>query len=906
MTAPASGTAAATRPDSVAPRGGPVGGIDALLADGAIIRIRPIRPADVAELTALHEGASDETLYRRFLSTGHHGIAGEVARITRPADMTFAALVAVERGRIVGVCSYELLPGGAQAEFAVFIDDAAHGRGIGTLLLEHLGVHARRHGVPDLLGEVLPTNVAMLRVVTALGQPLRTVYDLGLVQIHVDTASTGSDIVDVRDLAAARRSLRALFTPGCIAVVGAGRKPGGIGHTVLRAIVDGGFTGAVFAVNPGAEHIGGVAAYPSIALGPHAPDLVVIAVPAPKVAGVLADAAAAGARAAVILSSGFGEEGPGGRARQAELVRIARTHGMRIVGPNCLGFLNTDPAVRLNATFAAAAVPGGLAVASQSGAVGIALLDQAAAAGLGIASFVSLGNKADVSGNDLLSYWYDEPAAKVVALYLESLGNPRRFARIARAVARRKPVLAVKSGRSTAGARVGASHTAAAAAPDATVDALFAQAGVVRCDGLGDLLDTARMLADQPLPAGDRVAIVGNAGGINVLCADAADACGLTLPELPADVQAAIRVAASGAAAVTNPVDLGAAATAEAMGAAIRAIAPHVDAIVVAFGATLAAEVSRIVEAIAVAVDDVPVPVAVVLLGVVAPPTHLGARRAPVYPLPERAIGALGRTVRYAAWRRTPIGQRPDFTGIDAVHARRLVTDALAAGGGWQAPDVAGELLGCYGIRVTAARAVATNVAAVTAATSLGFPVVLKSANPDLVHKSDIGGVRLDLGSADAVAAAYHEVVAATADPRVLVQVQSPAGVELVAGIAHDPLFGSVLICGLGGIQTNLLGDRTLRLLPVTDRDAARMWRDLRAAPLLTGYRGAPPVDTASVEDLLLRLGRLAEDLPEVAELDLNPVIAGPAGLAVVDVKIRIADVGREPDPALRALREPA
>jgi acyl-CoA synthetase (NDP forming) len=316
--------------------------------------------------------------------------------------------------------------------------------------------------------------------------------------------------------------------------------------------------------------------------------------------------------------------------------------------------------------------------------------------------------------------------------------------------------------------------------------------------------------------------------------------------------------------------------------------------------------VARILEAIAAAVDDVPVPVAVVLLGVTAPATHLGARRVPTYPLPERAIGALARAARYATWRRTPLGQRPCFTGIDAAHARRLVTGALAAGGGWQTADVAGEVLGCYGIRVAAARTEASDVEATAAAAELGFPVVLKSANPDLVHKSDLGGVRLNLNTTDAVTTAYREVVAATADPRVLVQAQSPAGVELVAGIAHDPLFGSVLMCGLGGIHTTLLGDRTLRLLPVTDRDAAQMWRDLRAAPLLTGYRGSPPVDTAAVEDLLLRLGRLAEDLPEIAELDLNPVIAGPAGLAIVDVKLRIDRVGAEPDPALRALREPA
>lgn len=818
------------------------GGADALAVDGAIIRIRPVTPLDAAGLTDLHERAGDESLYRRFLSIGHHSIAGEVARLIRPPDATFAVLVALERGQMVGVCSYELLPGTSTAEFAVFVDDAAHHRGIGTLLLEHLAVHARRHGIPDLLGEVLPSNREMLRVATGLGQPVRSAFDLGLVEVHLDTSAADNDVLDTRDLAAAGRSLSALFTPTCVAVIGAGRSPGGVGHSVLRAIVDGGFTGTVYAIhpaagNPATDRIAGAPAYSGFAAAPLAPDLVIIAVPAANVAAVLADASLAGARAAVVLSAGFSEDGPDGATRQQQLVRVARAAGMRLVGPNCFGILNNDPAVRLHGTFATAA-PGGLAVASQSGAVGISLLDQATKAGLGVSSFVSLGNKADVSGNDLLSYWFEDSAAKAIALYLESLGNPRRFAHIARAVGRRKPVLAVKSGRSAVGSRAGAAHTAAAPAPDATIDALFAQAGVIRCDGLGDLLDTARMLIDQPLPAGGRVAIVGNAGGINVLCADAADAAGLHVPELPPDVQATIRAGAPDATAVANPVDLGAAASADTLATAIRAIAPHVDAVVVAFGATMAADVRHIVDMIGAAADDTDVPMAVVLLGIAPAPTSLGARRAPVYPLPENAIAALGRAVRYATWRRTPLGNRPDLPGIDTARARDLIAAALAAGGGSATPPASRELLACYGIRVQA-------------------------------------------------------------------RSPAPTGVELIAGITHDPLFGSILMCGLGGVHTDLLDDRSLRLLPVTDRDAAQMWRGLRAAPLLTGYRGAAAVDTAAVEDLLLRLGRLAEDFPQIAELDLNPVIVTPTGITIVDVKVRIVDVGPEPDAALRALREP-
>ena len=881
----------------------PEGGLDVLTADGGIVRIRPVRADDAAGLTDLHERASDETLYRRFLATGHHQIVGEVARLIRPPDADHIALVALERDRVVGVCSYEVLPGRTEAEFAVFVDDHCHDRGIGTLLLEHLAVWSRRHGIPDLLGEVLPSNSPMLRLAAGIGQPMRSKFDLGLVEVRLDTELADTDTVDLRDLAAARHSLGSLLAPRCIAVVYTDRGSGGSGPTVIRTIVDGGFTGTVYAVNPATELIAGVTSYPSIAATPTVPDLVVIDVPAVEVAGVLAAAVTAGARVAVILSAGFDQDGPVGRSRQVELVRIARAGGTRVVGPNCIGVLNTDPAVRLHASLTATARAGGLAIGSQSGAVGISLLNQAAQARLGIASFVSLGNKADVSGNDLLSYWYDDPAAKAVALYLESLGNPRRFARIARAVARRKPVLVVKSGRSVAGSTAGVSPTPAPSASDATIDALFAQAGVVRCDGLRELLDTARMVIDQPLPAGSRIAIIGNTGGINILCADAAEAASLTLPPLPPDVQAAIHAAATGCVSAVNPVDLGTASEA-GTGAAIKALAPHVDAVVIAYGATAETNVSQMIGSITNAIDEIDIPVAVVLLGPDEAPSSLGRRRAPVYRLPEDAIGALGRSVRYARWRNTPLGLRPRLSGIDAGRARHLVTEALAAAGGSQSSQLATELLRCYGIPVAASREVVTPNGALDAAISVGFPVVLKSAHPTVAHQSVVGGVRLGvIGSS--VTTTYRDLVATTGDIRVLVQKQVPAGVELVVSIAHDPLFGSVVTCGVSGISTDLLGDRAVRLLPITDIDAAQMWRGLKAAPLLTGYRGSAPVDVAAVEDMLLRLGRLADDLPEIAEFDLDPVIVTASGIVAVDVRLRLAAVQAEPDPGLRALREP-
>ncbi|MDQ7904015.1 GNAT family N-acetyltransferase [Phytohabitans sp. ZYX-F-186] len=884
---------------------------DALTADGGIVRIRPAAGTDAAALERLFAEASPESLRLRFFATpGHCVIDTEVRRLVRPPDGDHAAAVAVVAGDVVGVASYERTqPAPARAEFAVFVAEAQRGRGIGTLLLEHLAAQARERGVIALTGEVLPANHRMLRVARDLTS--RTTAHLvdGVVDLDVGTGVDDATLlaVDARDRAAEREALRPMLAPRSVAVVGAGRRPGGIGHETLRAVVEGGFTGPVYAVNPHAGAVAGVPSVPSLADLPGPVDLVVVAVPGPAVRDVVAQAARIGVRAAVILTSGFaesgsrageraGEGGLDGRKAQAELVRLAREHGMRLVGPNCLGVVNTDPAVRLNATFAPTAAPaGGLAVASQSGAVGIALLAQAARTGCGVSTFVSLGNKADVSGNDLLAYWYDDPATRAVALYLESFGNPRKFARLVRALGRRKPVLAVKSGRSAAGRRAGASHTAAAAAPDVAVDALFAQAGVIRVDTLGELLDAARLLTEQPLPAGDRLAILGNAGGVNVLAADAAEAAGLRV--------AAVRGG-------ENPLDLGAGATPDALAAALGAYAAsgEVDSVLLVVAASKANDVDAVLARVTPVLDrHERLTAAAVLIGAAGPPAALGERRVPVYDLPEQAVRALAHATRYARWRRAPLGARPVLSDVDTAGARGVVEAALAGGGGWQPYPRIADILGRYGIPVLASAQVAGERAAIEAAGSVGYPVVLKAADPDLVHKSDIGAVHIGLDGPGAVRAAYRAVGAALGrtEPPVLVQAMAHGQVELVAGVVHDPLFGSLIMLGLGGVHTDLLGDRAFRLVPMTVQDAGQMWRSLRAARLLTGYRGAPPVDTAAVEDLVLRLGRLAEDIPEIAELDLNPVLVGPGGPVAVDARLRLAPVGQEPDALLRRLRQP-
>ncbi|WP_327002087.1 GNAT family N-acetyltransferase [Dactylosporangium sp. NBC_01737] len=606
---------------------GPAAPADCLTADGKVVRVRQVTAADAPALRELHEGMSPHNRYLRFFSAGA-ALDAEVRRLTRPADDRHLALLVQRGDAVLAAGSYERI-NADQADFALIVHDAHHGEGLGTLLLEHLAGAARRQGITELVGDVLAGNRAMLRVSGGLapGVP-RTFEDPGVVQVRIPTLPDEAALAAVgeRDRTAAHHSLRPLLAPASVAVIGAGRQPGGVGHEILAALLAGGYDGDLYAVNPRARDVCGLPALPSVALVGEEIDLAVVAVPARAVTEVVQDCCAAGVRAAVILTSGLGD------AVRADLVRTARRHGMRLVGPDSLGVLNTDPAVRLTATFAQTLPPaGGLAVASQSGAIGVAILEDAAQHGIGVSTFVSLGDKADVSGNDLLAYWHDDPATRAVALYVESFGNPRRFAGIARALGRRKPVLAVRSGR-----RAGTGASA-----DIAVEALFDQAGVIRTDTLGELLDTARVLVDQPLPAGDRLAVLGNARGLNALAAGAAAAAGLA-------------VTASGRAG--GPVDLGTGASAEAMAGAVRAVAAsgEADLLVVTYVATRTNDGAATLRALAAAVDEAPdLPVAVVAVGVTGAPATLGRRRVPVYRLPEPAVRALGRMVRYAAWRRS-------------------------------------------------------------------------------------------------------------------------------------------------------------------------------------------------------------------------------------------------------------
>lgn len=876
-------------------------GVDVLDTDGQVVRLRRCRIEDTDQIRALLTGLSPRSRYLRFFSAGTSVVEPELARLTRAPGPDHAAVAAQLGDELVGVGSYERLDSDT-AELAVLVAEHWQGRGIGTLLVEDLAAIGRRHGIRTLTGDVLAINTSMLAVSRGLAAGQDPAVS-GVVGIRIATLPGEAALADLdaRARNAERRSLLPALAPRSVAVVGAGRAVGGVGHEVLTSILEGDFTGRVYPVNPHAETVCGLTCYPTVDQLPEPPDLAVIAVPVPACAAVLRDAARCGVRAAVVLA----EDLDAGRLdRQRELIGIARAASMRVIGPNCLGVLNTDPAIRLDATFAPhRPTPGGLAVASQSGAVGVALLDGASRAGVGISTFVSLGNKADVSGNDLLAYWYDDEATHAVALYLESFGNPGRFARLARALGRRKPVLALKSGRSRSGQRAGASHSAAAASPDAIVDALFTQAGVVRTADPDELLDAARMLVDQPLPAGNRVGVIGNAGGLNILAADAAEATGLAVPRLPDPLAAALPGGRQ-----RNPVDLGAGCTPATLADAVARLAASgaVDSIVVTLIAIRTVDGEAMLHAIGRALDAAPrVPAAVVLVGVSDPPPHVGTRARPVYSSVEQAVRALGHATRYARWRRTPPGTQVTPPGLRPDAARARVRAHLdTAGSGWAPADTAIAVLADYGITVPGQVVAACDAA--RAAGEIGYPVAVKPATGELLHKAASRAVRLGLSTDAAVRAAVAEIVATTGHPAdpLLVQPMIAPGVELLAGIRHDPLFGPVVLLGAGGSMTELINDRAVHLLPLTDTDAAAMWRTLRIAPTLYGQCGLSAPDTAAVENLLLRLGRLAIDVPEIAELDLNPVIAGPGGLTAVDARLRLARPKGDPDPYSRTLRQ--
>ena len=898
---------------------------DVVLRDGGTARVRPITPDDAERLVAFYTEVSDQSKYFRFFAPYPRLSDRDVRHFTHHDYVNRVGLAALVRDEFIATVRFDRIDEtgkpsglGTDAEVAFLVQDAHQGRGIASTLLEHIAAVARERGIRRFIAEVLPDNRKMGKVFTDAGYTQQRSFADGVMHFELDLEPTEESLAVMRsrEHRAEARSTQRLLAPRSVVVVGAGRNPAGVGRSALRNLLAAGFTGQLYAVNrsvePGTE-LDGVPVLRGLVELPAPVDLAVVAVPAAEVAAVVAECGAAGVQGLVVISAGYAETGTAGRARQRDLVRQARAAGMRVLGPNAFGLLNTDPAIRLNASLSPRLPASGpLGIFSQSGAIGAALLEAADRRGLGISSFASAGNRADVSGNDLLQFWEEDEATRVVLLYLESFGNPRKFSRLARRVAAVKPIVVIKGGRHTGSVPAGHAQ-AATRIPDSTVDTLFQQAGVVRVDTITELYDAADLLAHQPAPRGDRVAIVGNSDSLGLLTHDAALSAGLR-PQPPQDLTTGATpedLAAGLAAALDDPdTDTVVAVVIPPIGAGAYPLFPGSGLLQLSdqnspvpppatsgFVGVLRDAASR------AAAAGKPL----LLIHLALPELATGLRGSvPAYPRPERAVRALAHATTHAAWCRdsADTGRIPEFERIAEAPARRQVADALSRAGTVRLDEeAAATLLGHYGIQVLRSIAAPDEQSAVRAADALGYPVALKATSPALRHRPDLGSVRLDLADATDLRRAHQESAALLGgDAGLVVQPMAPRGVDTNVSASVDPAVGAILSFGLAGAASELLGDVSHRLIPATDRSVAGLVREIKAAPLLFGWRGAEPVDTDALEELLLRLSQLVDDIPEVASVELEPVVVAPRGLAVLGASVRLAHLPARTDLGPRAL----
>ena len=878
----------------------------ALLADGTTLTIRPAGPEDYEPVRQLHEAMSPDNLYFRFFSASQVSAEREARRVCLGGGPGLVALLGLLGDEVVGVASYQLTADAAAAELALAVADGMHRRGVATLLLEHLVSLARARGVKVLVADVLPDNYPVLRVLNDAGLAVRRKYADGVVELSMPVprnaalgeANTWLDAVAGRDKQAGVASLESLLAPRSAAVIGLGS----IGRTILLNIRDAGFAGPLFAVSPDGGDIEGIPCVPSVAELPEAPDLAVLAVPAARVVAAAEECGRRGVGSLVVTTSDLTP------AQESGLLEAVRRGNMRLVGPNSFGV--AVPGARLGATFdVPRPSPGHTGLVVQSGGVGAALVEQFSRLGIGISSFVSVGDELDVSGTDMLLWWEADDTAELAVLYLESFGRPRRFARTARRVTAKIPVLTVHAGRSVPGQRAAASHTAAATAPLITRQALFEQAGIVATPSFGELIDAAVLMASQPIPAGQVVAIVSNGGGAAVLAADACAEAGLAVARTSQQTRNRLRELLPAGSALDGPVDTTDAVSAEAFREALHVAAAQdgVDAVIVLVVRRGPADLIPVLAA-----GPLPVPVAAVVLGqpeairlLPGDGTGPGGGSVPAYAYPEAAARALARAARYGSWRSRPTGTVPELSNLRVADAQSIIDAFLSRmpGGGWLSAEEADDLLRCYGIPMVEFRRAGSADAAVEVAARLGGHVVIKADVPGLLHKTTAGAVERDLRGADEVRAAMSRLQARFAGRMsgVLIEPMITGGVETIVGVVQEPVFGPVVVFGLGGIATDVLGDHAARLAPLTGADADDLIHSIRAAPALLGQPGRPAADIGAVRDTLLRVSRLADDLPQVAELDLNPVIARPDGVVAVDARVRVTS-NHLADPFLRQL----
>ncbi len=888
--------------------------VDVVVADGSTVRIRPARPEDEEPLEDYLIGLSPESRQLRFWtpSVDVRDIATKAVDVDLDDHVTLLAFLG--RGRIVGTAEYRRMDA-ARAEISISVTDEMQGKGLGSILIAQLAHVASDEGIPFFVAEVLPENHRMIQVFRRSGFLPSIRARPGVIEIEFATSMTGpaKDNIEACQTQAAISTMGHFLSPETVAVVGASRDREGIAGRLFHNLVEANFHGSLYPVNPNATHVQGIPAYRSVLDITGPVDLAFIVVPAGLVNGVARECGEKGVRGLVVITSGFAEVGGDGVGLQEELVDICRESGMRLIGPNCMGLVNTDPEVGLNGTFGSMWPPSGrVGFMSQSGALGLAVMDYSTQLGLGLSSFVSVGNKADISGNHLLCYWEADERTDVVLLYLESISNPARFSRITRRMARKKPVIIVKSGCSGARQRAAASHTGSLlATSEATIDALFHQSGVIWTDTLEEMFDVATLLANQPPPKGNRVAIITNSGGLGNMCADACETHGLTVPPLSRVAAEALGAFLPADVSVANPVDMVVSAAPEDYGRAIQTVGedPDIDAVIVIYippdpslAHVVAASIRDGIEALAGKV-----PILTVFMSARGLPEELrgDGTATPSYRFPEQAAIALARAAKYGKWRIAPEGRVPSFADVRPEEAAGVIATCLEEGGGWLAPDRVEQLLACYGLPGAHVRRVTTPDEAGAAAVEIGCAVALKGVGPEMVRKKEVGAVRLGLTGAAEVTEAAREMSESIQRQGVelegfVVQPMVEDGVEILVGVFHDRLFGPVVACGAGGTAVELVNDISVRITPLTDLDATEMVRSLATFPLLRGYGGSPSADIAALEDLLLRVSALAENHPEVAEMNCSPVMVLPRGAVIVDSRVRIeAPPPRRPPVAI-------
>lgn len=899
---------------------------DVLLTDGTGAHIRPVRPDDGPLLLAFYERVSDESKYLRFFAPYPRLSRRDVERFTQVDQRDRVALIATSGADMIAIARYDRVASSREAEVAFLVEDAYHGRGVASVLLEHLAAVARERGLARFVAEVLPRNFRMIRLLADAGYKLHerhagdivtfdgTPEDVVSLELALDPTADSVAVTEAREQRAEARSVERLLRPSGVAVVGASRELGKVGHELVRNLVAGDVAVPVYPVNREASVVAGLPAFSSLRDVPGPVDLAVIAVPAEEVAAVVEDAAAKGVHSLVICSRGFADGGEVGLRRQAELLATARRHGMRVVGPASLGVVNADRAVALNASLAPVIPePGRVAMFTQSGALGAGILAQMRERGIGLSSFVSAGNRVDVSVNDLLQYWDDDPGTDVVLLYPDSIGNPRKFTRLARRTGRRKPVVAVRVGRTQPDVPVAVAASAGSVIGGrGEVEAVFAEAGVLLVDTVAELFDVAALLSGQPLPQGDRVAVIGNSASHCRSIADAASRAGLDL--------GTTRLIGADAAAAEWGSALGAAIADPDVGGVVLFVAPtlNID------GPAVLTKLAALGQEAALA--GTAVVLALLGLGAEQPGTVWalpGRRRLPfpLFPSAEDGLRALVAAFRYARWRAQPVGVVPVLDGVDVHRARARVQTVRArqrhpsSGSGtigpesvvrapWAVPDDdLVQLLGDFGIEVCPTARVTDAEEAVLAAarmraTGVGS-MVLKATAWHLRNSPDQRDVWRNIVTEDDLREAFvsmSEAYGGAERAQLVLQAQAEPGVPVAVDLRQDQAFGPVLSFGVGGVATELLGDRTHGIPPMTDREVDSMIRGIRAAPLLFGYRGGEPVDVDALRDLLHRVSSLAEALPGVAELHLNPTLVATKGYSVLRADATLTDLTERPD----------